>query len=148
MAPIVGPLVSPDLRLRGCRITDKQMPRGSIRKYRHWKTAMGSRTSKGESPGGPGIWGEKSCRIGILCVTDLGPLQGMGRGGAEERSCPNCVVPSPSLPVTSPAPWERARSGSGPSCQGGRGEGHRLMACSELGQSPSLPPLAAGEPRE
>lgn len=45
--------------------------------------------------GGHGMGCEKSCRMGLLRVTNPGLLCGVGRGAAGERSHPDCVVPTP-----------------------------------------------------
>ena len=55
---------------------------------------MESGALREEHPQGRGTWGEESCRMGILSVTQLGPLWGIVRVAAEERGCPSCVVPT------------------------------------------------------
>ena len=70
--------------------------------------------------------------MGSLYVTDLDPLLGCWEGscrreGLSKLCCPHPSLPLENLPLCDPDQprWVRARSGSGPSCQGARGRGRR-----------------------
>lgn len=92
--------VSPDLGFSGGRTTDRQRPRGGIRRSRCWETAMGSRAPRER---GLWIWGEESCRMGILYGTDLDPFLGCWGRSCRGKGLFKLCCPHPQPPPGRPA---------------------------------------------